>query len=1599
MKSSIAYNNDKGITSIMNWWFIILFFTTVTSFGQVSLRVGLDTDNKTYRLYMKSVAGYSGTQAKISTAQITLVVPHETGSKYFQPINVKGKIIGTNQMTWGVSRVDAPTENQSSDYISFGFSGSGSPILFDIIANQEVELLSFENAGICNGTVSLIASADPFLPPNSQNTNPGNQITILGYGSGNAYSTNYGGSITCQPTYPDLTVGITGNSNITAGINTTYTISVSNIGTMASNGQISVSTVLPAGLSYNSFSGSGWSIISTPQVDGSTIVMAITNNSVMAGGALSQLLLNVTAAPSIGNANTVLINSSISGGNDNNSNNNSSSISSVVTVNLPDLSLAMNGPAIISPNSSANYTLNVSNVGNSISVGTITASITLPNGLSYNSFTGNGWVYGSSSLQNGGAILLTFTNPNAINATTSANPLLLNLTAGNNITNNTVLPVVASVSGGGENTINSNNSASVNTTVTAGNSAILAMNISGANSIIAGVGSNFTINVSNIGTVATNGQIITTSVLPNGFIYNSFIGAGWNVVASAQSNGTTLLTATYNGVIEANGVATPLLINTITQTSLGNGTSYTITNTVTGGGTILNVSANFNIIVSAPANLSIIINGINDISAGSSGNYIFTITNNGSTASSGNIINTIILPAGINYNSFSGNGWNFISAVPQTNGTTLLTFSYNNIINGNSSASSLSLNLSFANNLSINSSLIINSNVIGTGININSNFNLTVISIPNPDLVLSINGAASVNPGSSTSYTITVNNTGSVASNGLINVSLLIPNGLSYASFTGTAWNYVSSTLQTGGAILLTFSTNSIINSNSFNNNLVVNLTAGTNIGNNTLTITGNVSGGGETNTSNNFVSTNLTVLVQGIPTLIATILGATSVDVNFSYNYTINVNNIGNSATVGIVNIHTILPVGVVYNSTQNNGWTSVSIPQANGTTLVISSYNDIIAQNSSANPLIINITPSGILPAGSIFIINGSISGGGTSNSGNNAFFINVTINSSSVVADLGVSASINNTSPNVGQLVNYAFTIINYGTGTPNNVQALITLPVGFILTNFSTTNGGYDLNTGIWNVGTISVGQTFTLNISGYTTIEGIDFAVISLLNTSFQDNIPSNNIAKVCYTTPVSLCNGEGYVAYLGKQNTNIRWFKNGTQINNASADSLFITTTGLYSAIYTTSCGEIVTTPAITVINGSIPNAPIITTNKTTICANENIQLTASSCGLGAILWSNGATSSTIMVSSVGTYTAVCRNGCGNSLPSNQLIINSNCQNTGQIGDFVWYDNNNNGKQDSGELGVRNVRLELYKDGIFTGQSTTTDTTGKYLFTNLTSGNYQVKILPISFPVKYYLSKKANTAGVADSLDSDFDTITGLSQIIVINTNVVSQTNNLTIDGGIFLKAEANIGDPCKCFGVEYSLNERKELFETVTVNGPTNDTWQVIAQTGMLAQDTLIKHPVLLGTPLIEVSAGKYQLNFTHEDNVGYTLKVSNGIDTLSISNFCSIYPTITATQLEQSVCKNAAPIPLTATMSLPGTAQFYYIDKITQQKIIITEFNPKNFSAGETVFINISVKPTDGRLCEYTIVQRVDISLFDCPEGCKPTICLPMIVSKTRN
>lgn len=115
----------------------------------------------------------------------------------------------------------------------------------------------------------------------------------------------------------------------------------------------------------------------------------------------------------------------------------------------------------------------------------------------------------------------------------------------------------------------------------------------------------------------------------------------------------------------------------------------------------------------------------------------------------------------------------------------------------------------------------------------------------------------------------------------------------------------------------------------------------------------------------------------------------------------------------------------------------------------------------------------------------------------------------------------------------------------------------------------------------------------------------------------------------------------------------------------------------------------------------------------------------------------------------------------------------------GALGDFLWYDLDADGQQDSGEPGAAGVGVELLNGSGTVLDATTTDGNGYYLFDDLLAGTYAVRF---SAPGGYvFTTKDASTAGTTDLNDSDVDPANGATP----DTALAAGATNLTLDAGL----------------------------------------------------------------------------------------------------------------------------------------------------------------------------------------------------------------------
>lgn len=94
---------------------------------------------------------------------------------------------------------------------------------------------------------------------------------------------------------------------------------------------------------------------------------------------------------------------------------------------------------------------------------------------------------------------------------------------------------------------------------------------------------------------------------------------------------------------------------------------------------------------------------------------------------------------------------------------------------------------------------------------------------------------------------------------------------------------------------------------------------------------------------------------------------------------------------------------------------------------------------------------------------------------------------------------------------------------------------------------------------------------------------------------------------------------------------------------------------------------------------------------------------------------------------------------------------------TASIGDLVWIDNNHDGRQDSGEKGIKGISVLLLDDNGNTIGSTVTDADGRYAFSGLDTGPggklYEVLFkLPIGFR---FSPKNAVNSDLQNNSDAD----------------------------------------------------------------------------------------------------------------------------------------------------------------------------------------------------------------------------------------------------
>ncbi len=352
------------------------------------------------------------------------------------------------------------------------------------------------------------------------------------------------------------------------------------------------------------------------------------------------------------------------------------------------------------------------------------------------------------------------------------------------------------------------------------------------------------------------------------------------------------------------------------------------------------------------------------------------------------------------------------------------------------------------------------------------------------------------------------------------------------------------------------------------------------------------------------------------------------------------------------------------------------------------------------------------------------------------------------------------------------------------------------------------------------------------------------------------------------------------------------------------------------------------------------------------------------------------------------------------------------------MGDFAWYDLNRNGIQDNRisptgailgpELPALGIIMEIYSaaDNSLLGKDTT-DANGKYLFDKLQPGSYYVKFNPSSYPDPAFAVTTPNKVTANDSLDSDIPPAVYQSA----NFSLVNGQHDPRWDIGFFRPSDPTITDPCACDeGIVYQTGTpfptTYAYRETVSVQATPGGAWMVIPQkksTGETTTGVFVDNgegfvrafnPTTEQLFMDEIAPGEYELKFAHFSEDGYTLVVTDGIDTLSIGAVC--FETKEPADFHiGSICAYDEPYVLKTDFT-EGTATYYFIadtafsyvpnfdeNLIREAALLnppISSINPKDFAAGTTISLYVAWEPKPnsikGGSCSKTIFQNVQIT-----------------------
>lgn len=807
--------------------------------------------------------------------------------------------------------------------------------------------------------------------------------------------------------FPDLGITAAHDGDFRVGNVETYRIGLKNHGYAATSGPVTVSSTLPAGLTYDSVTGSGWSCSATGQD-----LSCSRSAAIAVDGTAPELGVKVKVGPAAFDAVTPTFTVAATG--DNGAGNNTASDSTAVRATDLEVHVSHDAHAmLLGPDPANLITLAAENVGDASTVGPTVITDELPAGLTPLSATGTGWTCTIA----GQLVTCTYDAVIAPGATTEAVTVAVDAaldqgSLGSTVDNSATVTTA-------DDLVADNNTATDPTLILNGQD--IGITKSHQGDFTAGAQESYTLTAKNFGTQSTTGPTTITDVLPGTLNFASVDGGtDWQC---EQETGT--VTCVHDEPIAAGASAPEVTLTTGVSVEAIPLVSNTATVETTGDPNPANDSSTDQALVQA-IDLKVTKTHDSVLRVGHQASYTLKVQNAGDSTSTGPTTLTDELPAGLGFVSADGGAdW----VCDETGGT--VTCTHDGLLGPEVAASDVVLTVDVG---LAAAPEVANGASVATQDDFNQSNNSAIDpgTVVEMDTGIEIGRTGTFKVGHTGTYLIGVENFGAVSTSGPTLVTVSLPAGLEFVSGTGNGWacEAVEQTVTCTRTAALAAETAAPELA------LAVDISTGA---------VPSVSTTATVATANDRFSGNDTASDEaGIsaPDLEVTSDHEGPFRVGGTHTYDLTVRNVGNGPTVGEITLTDELPDGFAINAAYGTGWSCTTA----GSTLTCSRSTPLAAgEFAPAITVEVKPTPATLAAGENSATVENEV----TVTTATDTNPVNdVAVDPTDLVAtDLALSMG-GPAAVNVGAIAEYTLTVVNDGSaGTGAPVRITNTVPAGF------------------------------------------------------------------------------------------------------------------------------------------------------------------------------------------------------------------------------------------------------------------------------------------------------------------------------------------------------------------------------------------------------------------------------------------------------------------------------------------------------------------------------------------------------------------------